>query len=92
MLGRLHRVANLDLQWVPLELTIIDMGTNNFFCSVRGEALIYGHPAGCRFISVAHIMVRVSSHFKNHHHIVIECNYVCQLSRCSHYGTRVIPF
>jgi len=31
------------------------------FISVRGEALIYGHPAGCRFISVAHIMVIVAS-------------------------------
>ena len=33
-----------------------------FFSSVRGEALIYGHPAGCRFISVAHIMVSGISH------------------------------
>ena len=35
------------------------------FCSVRGEALIYGHPAGCRFISTAHIMVKP----RHQHHI-----------------------
>ena len=34
------------------------------FCSVRGEALIYGHPAGCRFISTAHIMVK--PHHQHH--------------------------
>jgi len=27
------------------------------FVSVRGEALIYGHPAGCKFLSAAHIIV-----------------------------------
>jgi len=31
------------------------------FVSVRGEALIYGHPAGCRFISTAHIMVIIAT-------------------------------
>ena len=27
------------------------------FVSVRGRALIYGHPAGCNFISAAHSLV-----------------------------------
>jgi len=31
------------------------------FVSVRGEALIYGHPAGCRYISTAHILVLLGS-------------------------------
>ena len=31
---------------------------------MRGEALIYGHPAGCRFISTAHIMVK--PHHQHH--------------------------
>jgi len=31
------------------------------FVSVRGEALIYGHPAGCTFISASHCIVAFSS-------------------------------
>ena len=43
------------------EMMILKLQMNKVsnFSSVRGEALIYGHPAGCRFISTAHIMVSV---------------------------------
>ena len=49
------------------------------FFSVRGEALIYGHPAGCRFISVAHIMV---SEGACHCFTKFITNFQCMLSCC----------
>ena len=31
------------------------------FVSVRGEALIYGHPAGCNFISASHCLIALAA-------------------------------
>jgi len=42
---------------VPMILISFPGNECLLFVSVRGEALIYGHPAGCNFISAAHSLV-----------------------------------
>jgi len=46
---------------VPMILVTYPGDECLLFVSVRGEALIYGHPAGCTFISASHSIVAVSS-------------------------------
>jgi len=57
MLGALFSLAVA----VPMILISYPGDECLLFVSVRGEALIYGHPAGCTFISASHCLVAFAS-------------------------------
>jgi len=46
---------------VPMILVTYPGDECLLFVSVRGEALIYGHPAGCTFISASHCLIAFAS-------------------------------